>query len=107
MGRYFRTSAVPGRNETWAVFFTFRKQFLRSFKSNIFITFVRKRPVAQLAEQLTLNQRVQGSNPCGPTFQNFFLVFLNLFFWLANHPRLLLDCTSDWRRKPAPFAKKQ
>ena len=23
--------------------------------------------IAQLAEQLTLNQRVQGSNPCAPT----------------------------------------
>lgn len=25
------------------------------------------RSVAQLVEQLTLNQRAQGSNPCGPT----------------------------------------
>lgn len=27
-------------------------------------------PVAQLVEQLTLNQRVQGSSPCGDTTDN-------------------------------------
>ena len=60
-------------------------------------------PVAQLVEHLTLNQGVQGSNPCGctksrnvgrialPTFDFFFycsilrgsIRFSRIFFWSA------------------------
>ena len=42
--------------------------------------------IAQLVEQLTLNQRVQGSNPCAPTNEinnlNDFLIF-GIMAWVA------------------------
>jgi hypothetical protein len=33
----------------------------------LYLRLVKKDSVAQLVEQLTLNQRVQGSSPCGVT----------------------------------------
>ncbi|MEA2933850.1 MAG: hypothetical protein QOD74_496 [Variibacter sp.] len=48
--------------------------------------------IAQLVEQLTLNQRVQGSSPCAPT---------NLFKDLAGRrTRLDVLLTAEFDRKP-------
>ena len=62
--------------------------------------------IAQLVEQLTLNQRVQGSNPCAPT--NQFGIFLNTF-GLSLQPfypcmGLILANAKDWRRARVPLA---
>ncbi len=46
-----------------AIFFRFLAE-MRTFAHPL------KRSVAQLVEQLTLNQRVQGSSPCGPTIKD-------------------------------------
>lgn len=43
-----------------------RKEFSMT-SDDIIRNFVTKVSVAQLVEQLTLNQRVQGSSPCGDT----------------------------------------
>ena len=42
--------------------------------------------IAQLVEQLTLNQRVQGSNPCAPTtYRNISTNFLRCREFLRDH----------------------
>lgn len=47
-----------------------KRQYLCTRNSEIaFLTHKNVAPVAQLVEHLTLNQGVQGSNPCGCTKQ--------------------------------------
>jgi hypothetical protein len=46
--------------------------------------------IAQLVEQLTLNQRVQGSSPCAPT-----ILFKYLDQVIKVHPDTALSCHSD------------
>ena len=45
----------------------FLRQLLRQENQYFLLILTSLRLVAQLAEQLTLNQRVQGSSPCKPT----------------------------------------
>ena len=78
----------------WAFFYLFLKKVLKKFggfTESLYLC-TRKQetdaPVAQLVEHLTLNQGVQGSNPCGCTTReiNFkvYLFFLSYFFVVSD-----------------------
>ena len=63
-----------------------RRTFAPAFKKNA--------PVAQLVEHLTLNQGVQGSNPCGCTLRKRNLpFFIDIFLYIKekNTKNLLIS----------------
>src|SRR5215218_9677425 len=83
--------ACPGSFLGWTVHRRFDKCTAPGRLRSVPRSPERRGCVAQLVEQLTLNQRVQGSNPCTPT---------NEFSDLAGSPM----CHQDFRAHPVHTA---
>ncbi len=65
------------------------------------------RSVAQLVEQLTLNQRAQGSNPCGPTkneaITSGVIVSFDFYTYQIHTKRVKKSLPKDIKNKNRPL----